>query len=147
MILVVALTTACSPREEPLGNQQESEISGAPAHPVAENAAAGPAAPAVDPRSAEAAVAVLRDYFRLMGEREFVEAHKLWSGDDLSDGAFADRSHRRVEVAVAGDHQHREAGVATFNLFEKLESVQLRPLQPDVEQHQAWPAVVDGVES
>lgn len=106
MILVVALTTACSPREEPLGNQQESEISGAPAHPVAENATAGPAAPAVDPRSAEAAVAVLRDYFRLMGEREFVEAHKLWSGDELSDGAFADRFSRfrtyRGEIGEPG---------------------------------------------
>ena len=48
------------------------------------------ATPTVDPKSPEAAIAVLKDYFRLVGERIFVEAHKLWTtGSELSDGAFA----------------------------------------------------------
>jgi len=48
---------------------------------------------AVDPRSAEAAVAVLRDYFRLLEQKDFVAAHRLWSATSeersLSDDAFA----------------------------------------------------------
>jgi hypothetical protein len=62
----------------------------APSSPV-ENVVA---LPTVDQQSPEAAVAVLKDYFRLMAERKFVEAHKLWTGDELSDGAFADRFSR-----------------------------------------------------
>jgi hypothetical protein len=94
MILILVLTAACSRGEEPVGNQQSGESAGTPAGPTAENATAGSDELAADARSPEAAVAVLKDYVRLIGERKFVEAHKLWSGDELSDGAFADRFSR-----------------------------------------------------
>ena len=58
-----------------------------------EQTSANPVA-AVDPRrSAEAAAAVLRAYFRLLEQKDFVAAHRLWSATSeersLSDDAFA----------------------------------------------------------
>ena len=87
---VTLLLAACSSEPEQAGdaNEQANIVSPtAPAEP-----AASPAA--IDSKSPEAAIAVLEDYFRLIDEQKFVAAHKLWSGDELSDGAFADRFSR-----------------------------------------------------
>ena len=59
-------------------------------------------------------------------ERLFDEIHR----------ALADRRDRRVEIAVAGDHQHRQGRIAALDHLEQLQSVELRALQPDVEQKQ-----------
>ena len=89
MIAALLLAAACT-REGPAENEQANAALAAPAAPAAENAVAVPVEPALDPTSPEAANAVLKEYFRLVGERKFVEAHRLWTGDsELSDGAFA----------------------------------------------------------
>ena len=86
--LALLLVTGCSREtEEPANDMILTEAPAPPPPPPAENVAAVPVA---DRRSPEAAVAVLSDYFRLVGEKKFVEAHRLWSTDtELSDGAFA----------------------------------------------------------
>ena len=42
---------------------------------------------------------------------------------DEVDGALADRGDRGVEVAVAGDHQHRQARVVALDFLQQLEAV------------------------
>jgi hypothetical protein len=42
---------------------------------------------------------------------------------------------------VARDHQHRQGRIAPLDLLEQLQAVELRALQPDVEQDQRRPAV------
>ena len=85
---LLLLAAGCSRGAEPPANNTEAVE--APASTPSSPAENVVAVPTFDQRSPEAAVAVLKDYFRLMGERKFVEAHKLWTGDALSDGAFAD---------------------------------------------------------
>lgn len=89
-LAALLLLAACSsePEEAAVSNEAENVV---PRSAPAENVVA---VPVPDARSPGAAVAVLREYFRLMGERKFLEAHKLWSGDELSDGAFAERFSR-----------------------------------------------------
>ncbi len=58
---------------------------------------------------------------------------------DEVDRALPDRGDRGVEIAVAGDHQHRQRRIAPLDLLEQLQPVELRALQPDVEQHQRRP--------
>jgi hypothetical protein len=64
-------------------------------HASSQPAAHEPAPPAAtqDQKTPAAATAVLREYFRLIEQKKYVEAHRLWSSsaadDDLSDGAFA----------------------------------------------------------
>jgi len=92
--LLLLLVTACSRGEEPAAdNAQQPATTDAPASVENESAAT-----AIDPKSPEAAIAVLREYFRLIGEKRFIEAHRLWSTDpqatDLSDGAFAESFSR-----------------------------------------------------
>ena len=58
---------------------------------------------------------------------------------DEVDRALADRRDRGVEIAVAGDHQHRQGRIAPLDLLEQLQPVELRALQPDVEQDQRRP--------
>ncbi len=50
-------------------------------------------------------------------------------------GPAADRGDGGVEVAVTGDHQHRDRRVSTLDLVEQVEPVEPRSLQPDVEQY------------
>lgn len=90
MLPASVILAACSSEPEQAAESNEAANVAPPAGSV--QPAAPP--PEIDPRGAEAAVAVLRDYFRLSGERRFVEAHRLWTGDDLSDGAFASRFSR-----------------------------------------------------
>ena len=62
---------------------------------------------------------------------------------DEVDRALADRRDRGVEIAVAGDHQHRQRRIAPLDLLEQLQPVELRALQPDVEQDQRRPPVAE----
>lgn len=103
IVLLLAFTAACSSETEHRANRAEVEANEAVAAPAppAEDVVA---VPAPDRRSPQAAVAVLRDYVRLIGERKFVEAHRLWTGDDLSDGAFSERFSRfRTDRAEIGE--------------------------------------------
>ena len=65
---------------------------------------------------------------------------------DEVDGALADRGDRRVEIAVAGNQQHRQAGVAALDLLQQLQPVEPRALQPHVEQHHRRPPLADCIE-
>ena len=56
-------------------------------------------------------------------------------------GAALDRSHRGLDVAVAGDHHDGDVGVILLDLLEQLQAVELGALQPDVEKHQMRAAV------
>ena len=55
-------------------------------------------------------------------------------------GALLDRGDRGFDVAVAGDHHHRHFGMVHLDDVEQLQTVELRALQPDVEEHHARPA-------
>jgi hypothetical protein len=66
-------------------------------------------------------------------ERLFDEVHR----------PFSDCRDRGIEIAVAGDHQHRQAGVVALDLLEELDAVEARSLEPDVEEYQGWPPVLD----
>ncbi len=66
---------------------------------------------------------------------------------DEVDRPFPHRGDGGVEIAMAGDHQHRDGGIAALDLLQQLQAVETRALQPDVEQHHRWPALLDRVES
>ena len=107
------LLAACGRETGPTENGQVNETVAAPA-PPAENVAAKPT---FDQKSPEAAVAVLRDYVRLIGERKFVEAHRLWTGDQLSDGAFAARfSGFRAYRAEIGEPGRIEGAAGSLHI-------------------------------
>ena len=55
---------------------------------------------------------------------------------DEIDGALADRGNRGIEVAVAGNHQHRKSRILPLDQLEKLQTVVTASLQPHVEEHQ-----------
>jgi hypothetical protein len=100
--LPLLLLAACGREAESAENGQANAITTAPAPPAETTVAV----PSFNQKSPEAAVAVLEDYVRLIDERKFVEAHRLWTGDELSDGAFAERFARfrtyRAEIAEPG---------------------------------------------
>src|SRR5262249_10907365 len=52
-------------------------------------------------------------------------------------GAELDRRHRGFDVAVAGDHHHRQFRILLLDGAEQLQPVETAALQPDVEKHQA----------
>ena len=65
---------------------------------------------------------------------------------DEVDRPFPHRGDRRVEIAVAGDHQHRDRRIAALDLLQQLQPVEPRALQPDVEQHHRRPPLLDRLE-
>ena len=85
MAPLLLLAAACGREAVPTENGQANAAVAIPAFPTKNEVAV----PTFDQKSPEAAVAVLKDYFRLVEERKFVEAHRRWTGDELSDGAFA----------------------------------------------------------
>jgi len=114
IVALLLLLAACSRQEqrsEPAANEAAPAVNESPPMPIPPTEP-GPTGPAVaeSPNSPEAAAAVLRDYFRLIDQKEFVEAHRLWSSssedDDLSDGAFAGSFDRyrtyRAEIGTPG---------------------------------------------
>ena len=108
---LLTLVAACGRDAEPAENAAANATAPAPA-PAVENVVA---VPTFDRKSPEAAVAMLRDYVRLIGERKFVEAHKLWTGDELSDGAFAERFARfRTYRADIGDPGRTEGAAGSL---------------------------------
>ena len=58
-------------------------------------------------------------------------------------GAALDRGHRGLDVAVPGDHHHRQVGIVLLDLLQQLQPVELAALQPDVEKHQMRPPIGD----
>ena len=58
-------------------------------------------------------------------------------------GAALDGGDRGFDVAMAGDHHHRQVGIVLLDLLEQLQAVELGALQPDVEEHQMRTAAGD----
>jgi hypothetical protein len=58
---------------------------------------------------------------------------------DEVDRPLPDCGDRGVEIAVAGNHQHRQGRIAPLDVFKKLQAVELGALQPNVEQDQRGP--------
>ena len=58
-------------------------------------------------------------------------------------GAELDRRHRRLDIAVAGNHHDRHVRILPLDRLKQLQPVQLRTLQPDVEQDKLRPARLD----
>ena len=55
-------------------------------------------------------------------------------------GAALDRRDRRLDVAVAGDHDDRHIRDVLLDRLEQLQPVELAALQPDIEEYQVRPA-------
>ena len=58
-------------------------------------------------------------------------------------GAALDRGDRGLDIAVPGDHHHRQLGMVPLDLLQQLQAVELAALQPDVEKHQMRAAIGD----
>ena len=55
-------------------------------------------------------------------------------------GAALDGGDRGLDIAVAGDHHHRQFGMFLLERVEQLQAVEPAALQPDVEKNQVGPA-------
>ncbi len=104
-LLLLLLSTACSRGEEPpAGNDQQPTQQPPPAS--AENVQT----PAIDPKSPEAAVIVLKRYFDALAGRRYGEAYRLWSDGGSASGmseaefaaSFAKYGSYRGEAGKAG---------------------------------------------
>lgn len=106
-IPLLLLLFACSQStEEPAANivQQPADQS------VPAPATNAPSSPAVDPKSPEAAVAVLRAYFAAIADRRYADAWRLWSDEGRASGqsearfaaSFADYDAYRGTVGAPG---------------------------------------------
>ena len=62
---------------------------------------------------------------------------------DVVVGAALDRRNRGLDVAVAGNHDHRQIGVFALDRVEERQPVHAAPLQPDVEEDERRPALGD----
>src|SRR5882762_11720404 len=51
-------------------------------------------------------------------------------------GTLLDGRDRGLDIAVAGDHHHRQLGMLLLDGIEELEAVEPAALQPDVEKHE-----------
>ena len=72
----------------------------------------------LDPESGEAAKALVESYCDLLKREKYVEAHRLWSGDTLSDRQFARQltGYGQLEACVvdeAGAHEGAAGSVYT----------------------------------
>ena len=71
-------------------------------------------------------------------ERAFGDQHQAVRLERLFDeiiGAELDRGDRRLDIAVAGNHHDRQRRMfCSLTIFEQLQAVELRALQPDVEE-------------
>ena len=59
-------------------------------------------------------------------------------------GAALDRADRGLDIAVAGDHDHREVGVQGLDHVEQLQPVQAAAAHPDIEDEERRLAGADG---
>ena len=62
---------------------------------------------------------------------------------DVVVGAALDGGDRGLDVAVAGDDDHRQVGVRLLDDVEHLQAVEAAALQPDVEDDELRPALLD----
>ena len=72
-------------------------------------------------------------------QRAFGHQHQPVGLERLLDeivGAVLDGGDRGFDVAVAGDHHHRQFGMLLLDGVEQLQPVELAALQPDIEEHQ-----------
>ena len=82
-------------------------------------------------------------------ERAFRDEHQPVGLEGLLDEVISadfDGADRSFDIAVAGDHDHGQALVLLLHLFEHLEPVEPRPLQPDIEKYEVRSAAGDGGE-
>ena len=83
----------------------------------------------------------LRGFQRALGDQD--QAVGLERLLDEVVGAAADGRDGGLDVAVAGDHHHRQARMHDLDLVEQRQAVEPRALQPDVEEDQPRRAVGD----
>src|SRR5579884_1155538 len=77
---------------------------------------------------------------------EIDEAFRLeWLLDEV-DRPFPHRRNGGVEVAMPRNHEDRDRRIPLLYFLQKLDTVELRSLQPDVEQHHRGAPLLDGVE-
>jgi hypothetical protein len=62
---------------------------------------------------------------------------------DVVIGAALDRGHGGLDVAVAADDDDGQLRVRLFDPGQHFEAVELRSLQPDVENHEGGPPLLD----
>jgi len=89
IVPLLALLAACSQRnDEPVMTNHQQPAQAAPEAQMAPPAAAGNAGAdaAIDPKSPEAAAAVLRDYFTAIGEHRYADAWRLWADNGRASG-------------------------------------------------------------
>ena len=88
-------------------------------------------------RSALTSRRSLRGFQRALGDQH--QAVGLERLLDVVVGAALDRRDRGLDVAVAGDHHHRQVGMLALDRVEQRQAVQPAALQPDVEEDQGRP--------
>src|SRR5208337_1811873 len=82
-----------------------------------------------------------RSFQRAFGDQD--QAIRLeWLLDEVV-GAEFDRDDRRLDVAVTRNHHDRHVRILPLDRLEQLQPVQLRTLQPDVEQDELRTARLD----
>lgn len=82
-----------------------------------------------------------RVFQRALGDED--QAVRLKGFFDVVVSAGLDRRYGGLDVAVPRDHDHGKILVPELDLFEKLQPVQLRALEPDVQEHHRGPAFRD----
>jgi len=113
-ITLLALLAACAPGGEEAVNLETNDEAAGPREAQVENRIA---APVPDQRSPEAAAQVLKDYFRLLAEKKFSEAHRLWTTEsELSDGAFAGsfETYREYRGTITGPGRMEGAAGSSY---------------------------------
>src|SRR3546814_13487951 len=60
--------------------------------------------------------------------------------------AALDGGDRRLDIAMAGNHHHRQRRIALLDLGEQVQPVQLRTVKPDVQQDERGAALRQGGE-
>ena len=63
---------------------------------------------------------------------------------DKIDSALRNGSDRRVDIAMAGDHDDRHLGIKLLQFGQQFQPVQTRASQPDIQQDQGGTPFVDG---
>src|SRR6185312_5227528 len=85
-----------------------------------------------------------RGFERALGDQDQpVRLERLF---DEVVGATADGGHRRLDIAVAGNHHHGHGRMHDLDFIEQGKPVKARALQPDVEEYEPGRSIRDGRE-